>query len=738
MTDLSVIVSGRGPLGRFRACLESVSTQAHPDLDIVVTVAADAASTRSVAEDLAARDPRVTVVPLPAGTSPAAARAAGARAATGRHLQFLHSADWLPSGATDALARWIRGLDAAPDVVLLDHHQAHWWDGSVPGGDTAILAEAGHTPIALADCPALVTVAPLLGNRLISARLFADHTELFSADGHDELFLSYATTLLADRIACYDRVALVHRRDRDERPRPGTDRDHVAVLHQYERVHQLPALRQAPAGARALLYDRMVGDYLAALARRDEIPAEHVPEFFRRAAEHTRRFRPEGHRRPGGLAGFRHELLGRNARLRYRLLQAVGERQHDLEATAKKYRRTAGDWRARRRYRRALNRPLHQDLAVFSAYWGRGVSCNPAAIAAELAVRAPEIRRVWVVERPYVPLLPPGTDYVVPGTARYREVLARAKYLVNNVNFPNAVAKRPGSVHLQTHHGTPLKRMGLDQRDFPAAAQGLDFRTLLERVDRWDYSLSANSHSTQTWERAYPSEYVSLDYGYPRNDIFYRATADDVLAARAKLGIRPGQRALLYAPTHRDYESRWTPRIDLAALAERLGEDTVLLIRGHYFYDSPLPEEVRAHVLDVSGYDPVEELALAADALITDYSSIMFDYANLDRPIVVFADDWDTYTRIRGVYFDLPAEAPGPVARTESELAGILTTGAWCDEAAATQRRDFRRRFCEYDDGRAAERVVRRVFLGEGETSLSPVVPLERRTPAPTPQEAAR
>jgi CDP-glycerol glycerophosphotransferase len=114
----------------------------------------------------------------------------------------------------------------------------------------------------------------------------------------------------------------------------------------------------------------------------------------------------------------------------------------------------------------------------------------------------------------------------------------------------------------------------------------------------------------------------------------------------------------------------------------------------------------------------------------------MFDYANLGRPIVIYADDWETYAKTRGVYFDLMAEAPGQVTRTQDELAAVFETEAWRDEAALKSLTAFRRRFCEFDDGRAAERVVRRVFLGESEESLPPVIPVDQRTPAPTPEEA--
>ncbi|MEU9980029.1 CDP-glycerol glycerophosphotransferase family protein [Streptomyces sp. NPDC050856] len=751
MPTLSVIVSGSAPHSRLRACLDSVTGQDVPDLDVVIVVdgaedpagrAADRgrgpgdAPARALARIHEVRDPRVTVVPVPPGTPEAAARAAGARAATGTHLQFLcPGTDLLPAGAAAALVRRLEALDGAADVLLCDHHRATWWDEAAPSGDTDALGRAHGTLTTLAARPGLLDLAPVLGARLISAALVAAHPELIGTDGHDQLYLAYAVLLLARRIAACDTVALSHRTDRPAQRRAAGPERTFALFGQYERLHQLAA--GAPTALRARLYDRMTGDYLAALARRDELPPALISEFFRHAARHAAVLRPEGHRGPGGLDGVRHTLLGHNAYLCYRLLRLANDRHRALRAGAAPHARRLAAARARHRYRRALRRDVDEDLAVLSAYWGRGVHCNPAAIAAELTELAPDIRQVWVVEEDRVPLLPPGTDHVVPGTARYWEVLARAKYLVNNVNFPNAVVKRPGTVHLQTHHGTPLKLMGVDQRLHPAAARGLNFDALLERVDRWDYSLSANSHSTETWQRAYPSGFQSLDYGYPRNDIHYRATAADVRAARARLGVRPGQRALLYAPTHRDHEARWTPRLDLPALAERLGEDTVLLVRGHYFHTA-LPGPGHPRVLDVTGYDPVEELALAADALITDYSSIMFDYANLDRPVLIHADDWETYTRVRGVCFDLTAEPPGPVARDQEELTGILTDGTWCDEAARKQRHDFRLRFCEYDDGRAAERVVRRVFLGEGEESLPPVLPLERRTPAPTPEEADR
>ncbi|MEU6889388.1 CDP-glycerol glycerophosphotransferase family protein [Streptomyces viridosporus] len=729
MPELSVIVHGPNTQDHLTGLLDSLAAHPHPGTEVVVAAVGDWA--RETAERHA---PGIQVLPLPDGTSDAAARAAGAARATGRWLHFVHAKDGLPPGGPRTITERVAELPPTVDVLLIDHVRSTWRTLGLPSADGPLLARAGRTDLVLDDSAYLLRLTPLLGTRVLRAGFWRAHRDRLTTD--DEPHAALAALLLADRVACLPHVAHEDRRLRPASLPPVTAEQHYALVDRYESL--LDLTRDRPA-AYTVLYEIMVRDCLRAFAR-GGMPEDVAREFFRRASLAALRRRPEGHRRPAGLDGVRRSLLEEGAYTRYRAFQAANRTRRAVRSTVRAGRRQLGTRVRDHQYRRALRRPVDPRLAVFAAYWNRGVACNPAAIAAKLAELAPHIHPVWVVTAENAALLPPGTDHVVPGTRRYGEVLATAKYLVNNVNFPNAVVKRPDAVHLQTHHGTPLKRMGLDQMSFPAAAQGLDFAALLERVDKWDYSLSSNSHTTRMWERAYPSRFVSLDHGYPRNDVYYTAGADDVRAVRERLGIAPGRRAVLYAPTHRDYEAGWTPRLDLAALADRLGEDTVLLVRGHYFYDgtaSPLAGPRRSgRIVDVSSYDPVEELCLAADALVTDYSSIMFDYANLDRPLVIHADDWETYRTTRGVYFDLMTEAPGPVARTQEELTEILTTDAWRDEGAAKARAAFRRRFCEYDDGRAAERVVRRVFLGQDEASLPPVLPLEERTPAPSPEEA--
>jgi CDP-glycerol glycerophosphotransferase len=308
-------------------------------------------------------------------------------------------------------------------------------------------------------------------------------------------------------------------------------------------------------------------------------------------------------------------------------------------------------------YRLQRRAPIDPDLAVFAAYWYRGYACNPRAIYEKLLELVPRIRGVWVVERKHERSFPSDVPHVVVGTRSYYRALAHASVFVNNVGFPHDVVKRPGTIHVQTYHGTPLKTMGLDQRDAFVGSKRMNFDRLVERAGRWDFIVSSNPFSTAIWKRVTPGNYEVLEVGYPRNDVLVHADEADVARVRDELGIPAGKQAILFAPTHREYRETYVPTADLDRLATELGEDFVVMARMHYFYAG---QETRhgGRVLDVAEHPSVEELCLAADVLVTDYSSIMFDYAVLDRPIVIHAPDWEEYRRLRGTYFDLLAEPP--------------------------------------------------------------------------------
>jgi CDP-glycerol glycerophosphotransferase len=486
----------------------------------------------------------------------------------------------------------------------------------------------------------------------------------FGPGGYDELSAIWPALLDAQRIAVRDDPAYV-RRQPPNAVTIGTPWD---ALVQYEAL-----------GDRGLQLRAAILRHGVSLSR-----ALHGAE--------RRRFL----KRVGALSGASGLVAREEAR-------ATRERLRRAPRRAKRRLRRATDRDPlRRHYRARLREPLDPNLAVFAAYWYRGYACNPRAIHERAKQLVPGLRSVWVVKEGAA--VPDGVEHVIAGTEPYYDVIARATYFVNNVNFPDHLVKRDGQIHVMTHHGTPLKKMGMDLAHVPGTR---NLQGVLRRCRRWDYSVSANAFSTLVWERAYPTRYETLETGYPRNDVLATATGADVRAAREALGIEDGQTAILYAPTHREYEDDPTPRLNLAALADALGESHVVMARLHYFHDAhPLLRRLHdeGRIRDVASHPSVEELCLAADLLVTDYSSIMFDYAVLDRPIVIHAPDWEVYRERRGTYFDLATEGPGPVARTDAEVVDVVKAGA------PKPSREFRERFCSLEDGGAAERVVRAVF----------------------------
>ncbi|MGW0150108.1 bifunctional glycosyltransferase/CDP-glycerol:glycerophosphate glycerophosphotransferase [Streptomyces sp. NPDC003333] len=727
MPRFSVIVPSHGVAGRLSRALDSVLTQSFGDVELIPVCDGPGCPAADVVARYAGRDRRVVPVHAPPSEGMAGARNAGLRSATGDWVLFLDGDDELAPDALAALAGRLRETGEA-DVVYCGHERVPWWTGDPAEPAAPLLARAPDGAFPPERAPWLTGVGLPAWSAAYRRAFLAEHELAFPAGHFTDVGFGGLAALVAERMAVLRRVVVRHRvRRQGSRPnRPGPH--HAELLDQVELVLTRAAEQGLPARRHAPLFGELFAAVLKTAAHPRRLPHGRRA-FFRRAGVLYRRHRPAGFRVPGGSLGVQHRLLAGGAYGAFRALRAANRAVGGALARVPRPR----GLRTRLRYRLQLRRPLDRNLVVYCAYWGRGYVCNPAAIHAKARELAPHLRSVFLVEAEQAATLPDGVEYAVIGTRRYWDVLARAAYLVNNANFADAVVKRPGSVHLSTQHGTPLKKMGADQAMYPvvAAATG-SFARLLARVDRWDYNLTSNRHSTEMWESAYPASHETLEYGYPRNDVYYTATAEDVARIRRELGVPDGKKALLYAPTHRDHASGFEPGLDLGALCEEIGDEYVVLLRAHYFYDRG-DRRASGRIIDVTGHLSSEEVCLAADALITDYSSIMFDYANLDRPIVVYADDWDVYREVRGVYFDLMRDPPGRVARTPGELAALLRDGSYADEEARALRAAFRERFCQFDDGRAAERVVRRVLLGEPPEALPPVVPLAERVPAPSP-----
>ncbi|MGC2997472.1 bifunctional glycosyltransferase/CDP-glycerol:glycerophosphate glycerophosphotransferase [Streptomyces sp. G35A] len=736
MPRLSLVVPVYKVQGYLPECLDSLLGQDYTDFEIIAVDDCSPDGSGAILDQYAERDPRIHVIHLTENVGLGRARNAGLEKAQGDYVLFLDSDDTLSNGALTAIADRLEAT-GDPEILVYDYARTYW-DGEVrPNQRADLLRNEGPDIFRLADRPQLLDLLQIVWNKAYRRDFVARTGLTFPSGYYEDAPWTFCSLISAERIAVLDRVCVYYRQRREGGNILKTvSRKHFDVFDQYRRVFDHLDAHAELDQWRAPLFRKMVDHYLTVLERPGRLPQNARAEFFHRAAADYRARLPEGFQRPVGGRGHKYAMLERDAYAAMASATAAVKLRRSVKnrariAVGRSKRSAVGVF-----YQSQLRLPLDENLALFSAYWSRSVSCNPAAIDAELARLAPHVRRVWAIRPDAVAQVPKGVEYVRVGSRAYWAAVARAKYLVNNVNFADAVVKRQGQIHLQTHHGTPLKTMGLDQQKYPASTH-MDFAKLLERCDRWDYSLSSNRFSTAVWERVYPCSYTSLETGYPRNDVLVNATAQDVRRARAELGLAEGTKAFLYMPTHREYQPGFTPALDLARLADELGPDVTLMMRGHYFYGaSPHVAELRrsGRIVDVSGHPRVEELYLAADALITDYSSAMFDYAVLDRPIIVYAPDWDIYSAVRGTYFNLLEEPPGVVATSQAELIRLLGSDEYHGPDATERRAAFRLRFCEFDDGRAAERVVRRVFLGE-ETPL-PFVPFTERSHAPTPDQA--
>ncbi|MEV5525539.1 bifunctional glycosyltransferase/CDP-glycerol:glycerophosphate glycerophosphotransferase [Streptomyces prunicolor] len=727
MPRFSVIVPAYKVQAYLHECLESVLSQSYPDLELIAVDDCSPDACGAIIDEFAARDARVRAVHLPENQGLGRARNAGLAQATGDYLVFLDSDDTLTPDALRSIADRLKET-GEPDVLVFDYARTYWSGEAQRNKVAAQLTEQGPAPFRLEDRPGLLRVIMVAWNKAYRREFVERRGFAFPPGYYEDTPWTYPVLMTAETIATLDRVCVHYRQRRQGNILGTTSRCHFDVFDQYDRVFAFVDAHPELDQWRPVLFRRMVDHLATVFTKPGRLPRGTRAEFLRKARAHYRRYRIPGTPVPVRTR-MRHTLVHFGVHRTFRTLQAaMSWRRSAVKLTAKALRALRAAI-LQLHYRVQLRLPL-RNRAVFAAYWGRGHSCNPGALESAFRTHAPHIRTAWIARPEHHHTIPAATRRLRPNTAAYWTALARSKYLVNNVNFDRRLVKRPGQVMIQTQHGTPLKHMGLDLQERPAAARDMDFGELLKGVDKWDHVLSPNRHTTLTWERVYPGSYTTLAYGYPRNDVLQQATSADVHRLRESLGIPQDAIALLYAPTHRDYRRTQRAHLDLDRVLRRLGPRFVVLARAHYWHEGPLAAAGSGRIIDVTDHPSVESLCLASDALVTDYSSLMFDYANLDRPIVIHADDWEAYEAARGTYFDLRAFPPGAVARSEDELIDIFATDHWRGSRSTQLRTAFRERFCPYDDGRAAERVVRHVVLGE--TDLPPVVPLADRHPVPS------
>lgn len=353
--------------------------------------------------------------------------------------------------------------------------------------------------------------------------------------------------------------------------------------------------------------------------------------------------------------------------------------------------------------------PLQRNLVLVDAQMGTSNFDSPHAIANAISDHYPKVsviraasagRPVWAAGR---------SDTVRIGTWKHLMLLARAGSIIDNQSLPSYYTKRRGQIYVQTWHGIPLKRMGLDQ----AEVAGSKARTadIQRRSAFWDYLSIPSEFFRDVFVPSFAYKNVQLPVGSPRNDELVRCDAEVTRKAKSQLGLDATRQTVLYAPTFRD--GRRGPvalELDLDAWVEAMASDFQLLVRPHYLNRISVPRYLRRHIVDVSTIKDTNLVMMAADLLVTDYSSVMFDFLVLDRPQVLYTYDLEKYAgSMRGTYFDLREDAPGPLAMDQQQLM-LDIRHALESDSARDQRGAFRRKYAGEEPGNASQTTVETVW----------------------------
>jgi len=360
---------------------------------------------------------------------------------------------------------------------------------------------------------------------------------------------------------------------------------------------------------------------------------------------------------------------------------------------------------------------------VYSSFSGR-YSDSPRAIHEALVTTGRPISHVWEADPLHRQGFPAGVDTVPAGSPEMVTALERADVVVSNTHLDLDWEKAPGTVYLQTWHGTPLKRIHFDVRWAPEGR----LERLTRDVRRWDALLSPNHASTPLLRGAFGHDGEVVESGYPRNDVLTGPRGAVIRQRlRRELEIADSTTVVLYTPTWRDDlvlsegGQGFSLNLDLDEVNRRLGDDVVVLLRVHYLVSRHLELAGRPGVVDVSRHPDISDLYLAADVMVTDYSSTMFDFAVTGKPMIFFTYDLADYRdRLRGLYFDFPSIAPGPLLETSSDVVDALADLPALISDHADAYRRFRRTFCHLEDGHATDRVLERFFPGAPASTPSP------------------
>lgn len=332
-------------------------------------------------------------------------------------------------------------------------------------------------------------------------------------------------------------------------------------------------------------------------------------------------------------------------------------------------------------------------LILFNSYAGRKYDDSPKAVFDVMKKdnRFKDYRFIWAFHDPEAYEVE-GAEKIKTDTFEYFKTALQAKVWITNSSVERGLHfKNKNTVYFNTWHGTPIKKMGID------IVNNQGFKE--KKQSNIDVMTAQSDFEAEVMSRSFgiPADRF-LKVGLPRNDELARYTEEERKQCRDKLGLPTDKKVILYCPTFREYERDQNngcvlvPPMDLAKWEKELGEEYVLLFRAHYEVAKAMEFTNNNFARSVTDYPSINDLMIASDILLSDYSSIFVDYSIMDKPMIHFTYDYDKYALNRGMYFDIREYLSG--ADNENVVIDLIKNIDLEKETGKTKM--FRKQYVQY------------------------------------------
>ncbi len=363
----------------------------------------------------------------------------------------------------------------------------------------------------------------------------------------------------------------------------------------------------------------------------------------------------------------------------------------------------------------------NKNIILFESSNGRNYTGNPRYIYEEILNQGldKEFKCVWSLAQINTQI--PGNPIKVKRSFfRFLYYTLRSGAWIFDSRHLYYLRKNEKTKYIQTWHGTPLKKLALDM-DYIDMAGNKNIKEYHEEFKKntktWQYLISQNEYSTEIFKRAFDFKGEILEIGYPRNDILINNnTLQYISKIKTKFNIPKNKKIILYAPTWRDNEYyqrgeyKFATKMDFNKMYAELNNEYILIVKFHYLVKENINwDNYKEFIIECNEDWDIQELYLISDMLITDYSSVMFDYSILKKPIIFYTYDLENYeNNIRNFYFDMTKEVPGPICKTNTELINFIKNYNEEDynREYAEKYEKFNKKFNPYDNGKSSKRII--------------------------------